>query len=42
MLAFTKWEAAMTDCPSITKIVHALTASLFVTCLMTVWRIAGI
>jgi hypothetical protein len=25
----------MTDCSTITKIVHALTVSLFVTCLMT-------
>ena len=31
----------MTDCSAITKIVQARTVSLFVTCLMTVWRTAG-
>jgi hypothetical protein len=36
------YNTAMTDCSTITKIVHALTVSLFVTCLMTVWRAAGI
>ena len=32
----------MSNCSTITNIVQALTVSLFVTCLMTVWRTAGI
>jgi len=32
----------MTNCSAIIKIVQALTVNLFVTCLMTVWRTAGI
>jgi hypothetical protein len=41
-LIFATWEAAMTDRSTITKTVHALTVSLFVTCLRTVRRTAGI
>src|SRR5262249_34476762 len=34
-------EAAMSTCSTITTIVQALTVSLFVTCLVTVWRTTG-
>ena len=42
MLYLATWEAAMTACSTITKTVQALTVSLFLTCVMTVWRTAGI